>query len=34
MTQIQIDAAFDGGNIEVLSIEGASARLTIRKDHL
>ncbi len=36
MTQtqpIQIDAAFDSGNIEVLSIDGASARLAIRKDH-
>ena len=32
MTQIQIDAAFDSGNIEVLSIEGTSARLKIRKD--
>ena len=31
---IQIDAAFDGGNIEVLSLDGASARLAIRKDHL
>ena len=29
---IQISAAFDSGNIEVLSIEGASARLAIRKD--
>jgi murein tripeptide amidase MpaA len=34
MTQIQIDAAFDGGNIEVLSIDGTTARLKIRKDHL
>ena len=33
MTQIQIDAAFDGGNIEVLAIEGTTARLQIRKDH-
>jgi murein tripeptide amidase MpaA len=33
MTQIQIDAAFDGGNIEVLAIEGTTARLKIRKDH-
>ena len=32
MTQIQIDAAFDSGNIEVLSIEGTTARLKIRKD--
>lgn len=30
---ISIDAAFDSGNIEVLSIDGASARLKIRKDH-
>ena len=29
---ITIDAAFDSGNIEVLSIYGASARLAIRKD--
>jgi len=34
MTQIQIDAAFDGGNIEVLSIDGTTATLAIRKDHL
>jgi murein tripeptide amidase MpaA len=33
MTDIQIDAAFDSGNIEVLSIKGAIARLAIRKDH-
>ncbi len=33
MTDIQIDAAFDSGNIEVLSIKGATARLAIRKDH-
>ena len=31
-TPIQIDAAFDSGNIEVLSIAGATARLAIRKD--
>ncbi len=31
-TPIQIDAAFDSGNIEVLSIDGATARLTIRRD--
>jgi len=30
---IQIHAAFDGGNIEVLSIDGAEARLAIIKDH-
>ncbi|MCC6926248.1 M14-type cytosolic carboxypeptidase [Novosphingobium sp.] len=34
MTQITIDAAFDSGNIEVLAIDGAAARLAIRKDHL
>ena len=33
MNAIQINAAFDSGNIEVLSISGASARLAIRKDH-
>lgn len=32
ISHIQIDAAFDGGNIEVLSRDGASARLAIRKD--
>lgn len=32
MTQIEITAAFDSGNIEVLSVDGASARLAIRKD--
>ncbi len=34
MTQIQIDAGFDSGNIEVLSIDGATARLAIPKDHM
>ena len=34
MSAILIDAAFDAGNIEVLSVEGATARLAIRKDHL
>lgn len=34
MTQIAIDAAFDSGNIEVLSIEGKSARLAVKKDHM
>lgn len=34
MTQIAIDAAFDSGNIEVLSIEGNTARLAIMRDHL
>ncbi|MEP5936769.1 MAG: M14-type cytosolic carboxypeptidase [Erythrobacter sp.] len=34
MTQIAIDAGFDSGNIEVLSIDGASASLAIPKDHM
>lgn len=34
MNDILIDAAFDAGNIEILSIDGATARLAIRKDHL
>ena len=34
MSDILIDAAFDAGNIEILSITGASARLAIRRDHL
>lgn len=34
MTQIAIDAAFDSGNIEVLSVDGACARLTLVKDHM
>lgn len=34
MTQIAIDAAFDSGNIEVLSIDGRTARLALRKDHM
>ena len=33
MNDIQVNAAFDSGNIEVLAIDGASARLAIRKDH-
>jgi murein tripeptide amidase MpaA len=32
MTDIQITAAFDSGNIEVQSVNGAEAVLTIRKD--
>ena len=32
MTTIQISAAFDSGNIEVLSIDGTEARLAIRPD--
>ncbi|MFN2098969.1 M14-type cytosolic carboxypeptidase [Altererythrobacter sp. MF3-039] len=34
MTSIAIDAEFDSGNIEVRSIDGNSAVLVIRKDHL
>jgi len=30
---IRIDAAFDSGNIEVLSVDGASARLAVAKDN-
>ncbi|WP_159978705.1 MULTISPECIES: M14-type cytosolic carboxypeptidase [unclassified Novosphingobium] len=33
MTDIQITASFDAGNIEVLSVDGTEARLAIRKDH-
>lgn len=35
MTQapIRIDAAFDSGNIDILSIDGTAARLAIRRDH-
>jgi murein tripeptide amidase MpaA len=33
MNDIQISAAFDSGNIEVLSIDGAQARLAIRRDN-
>lgn len=33
MTTLIIDAAFDSGNIDVLSTDGTSARLAIRKDH-
>jgi murein tripeptide amidase MpaA len=33
MTDIVVNAAFDSGNIEVLSIDGASAQLRIPKDH-
>jgi len=31
---IRIDAQFDSGNIEVLSVDGATARLAIPRDHL
>ncbi|MEL7444572.1 MAG: M14-type cytosolic carboxypeptidase [Pseudomonadota bacterium] len=34
MTAISIDAAFDSGNIEILSIEGNTARLAIPKDRM
>ena len=33
MNDIHIDAAFDSGNIEVSEIDGATARLTLRKDN-
>ncbi|MBA3055151.1 MAG: carboxypeptidase family protein [Sphingomonadales bacterium] len=33
MTDIQIHARFDSGNIEVLSVGGAQARLAIRRDN-
>lgn len=33
MTNIQISAAFDSGNIEVVSVDGAEAHLTIRRDY-
>lgn len=33
MTSIQISSAFDSGNIEVLSLDGTTARLAIRRDH-
>jgi murein tripeptide amidase MpaA len=33
-SDITIDAAFDSGNIEVVAIEGATARLRIARDHL
>jgi len=32
VSDIRIDSAFDSGNIEVLSVKGASARLAIPKD--
>jgi murein tripeptide amidase MpaA len=34
MSQIAIDAAFDSGNIKVLSIEGNTAKLAIPTDHM
>ena len=33
MTSLSIDAGFDSGNIEVLSIDGRTARLAIRRDN-
>ncbi len=33
MTNILIDAGFDSGNIEVLEVRGATARLAIPRDH-
>lgn len=33
MNSIEISSAFDSGNIEVLSVSGSEARLTIRRDH-
>lgn len=33
MTSLHIDAGFDSGNIEVLGIEGRTARLAIRRDN-
>ena len=34
MNDISIDCNFDSGNIEVLSVDGASAKLAIRNDYL
>lgn len=34
MSDIRIDSNFDSGNIEVLSVDGASAKLAIRQDHM
>lgn len=34
MTDISIDCAFDSGNIEVLSIAGATGKLALRRDHM
>ena len=34
MADIGIDTAFDSGNIEVLSVSGATAKLALRKDNL
>ena len=32
MSDIRIDSAFDSGNIDVLSVDGATARLAIPQD--
>jgi murein tripeptide amidase MpaA len=34
VNDIRIDAQFDSGNIEVLEVEGASAKLAIPRDHM
>lgn len=34
VSDIRIDAGFDSGNIEVLEVSGASARLAIPRDHM
>ncbi len=34
MSNIHIDSNFDSGNIEVLSVDGTTARLAIRADHM
>ena len=34
MNDIRIDAEFDSGNIDVLGVDGASARLAIQRDHM
>ncbi|TMM47167.1 M14 family metallopeptidase [Qipengyuania marisflavi] len=34
MSDIRIDSAFDSGNIEVLAIDGATAKLAIPRDHM
>lgn len=34
MSDIRIDAQFDSGNIEVLEVTGASAKLAIARDHM
>jgi len=34
VSDIRIDCGFDSGNIEVLSVDGATAKLAVRKDHM